>query len=205
MNDLLKYVEEIRKNKDRHINKPDTFLRTYDILLSKYRNTEVSLVEVGVGQGGSLLLWKNYLGLKASIYGIDIRSPIIEEAQIKEFAADQGNREELKHVASLIPKIDILIDDGSHLCSHQINTFEEMFPYVSMGGLYVCEDLHTSYRNDYEGGYKKPGSFIEYCKDLIDSLHFRLDTRITDNALTRMIDYMIFYSSMLVIKKVLVR
>lgn len=203
MNDLLKFIEE--NGKHRHINKPSNFLTIYETLLSKYRNTDVSLVEVGVGEGGSLQLWKNYLGPKAFIYGIDIHPSRLEESQIKEFVADQGNREALKHIASLIPKIDILIDDGSHICSHQINTFEEIFPYVSMGGLYVCEDLHTSYRNAYEGGYKKLGSFIEYCKDLIDSLNFREDDRIRDNALTRMVDSMTLYSSMVVIKKVLVK
>lgn len=198
MNDLLKYIEN---GSHRRINKPGGFLTIYETLLSKYRNTDVSLVEVGIDAGGSLQLWKNYLGSKALIYGIDIHPPQLEESQIKEFIANQEKREELKHVASLIPKIDVLIDDGSHMCSHQINTFEEIFPYVSRGGLYVCEDLHTSYRNDYGGGYKKEGSFIEYCKDLIDSSYPNEDEKIKASDVSKMIDSITFYPSMVVFRK----
>ena len=36
------------------------------------------------------------------------------------------------------------------------------------GGVFLIEDLHTSYWNRYGGGYKRAGTFIEYAKDLID-------------------------------------
>ena len=47
-------------------------------------------------------------------------------------------------------KFDIIIDDGSHMTKHQIDTFEHLFETMLVdGGLYVIEDLHTSFRKEY--------------------------------------------------------
>jgi hypothetical protein len=200
----MKNVNEHLKEKstNRPFNKPDSFLKIYDSLFSNYVNTDVSLLEVGVQLGGSLQLWKDHLGNKASIYGIDIHPSEIQELQIKEFIADQGDRESLKRAIALIPKIDICIDDGSHISQHQINTFEEVFPFISENGLYICEDIFTSYREKFGGGYKNPNSFIEYCKDLIDSFYPREDERIKTNIITKKIASISFYLGLVVIRKI---
>jgi hypothetical protein len=39
---------------------------------------------------------------------------------------------------------DMIIDDASHLNEHQIFTFLHMVQYVSNGGIYVIEDIHSS-------------------------------------------------------------
>jgi len=55
--------------------------------------------------------------------------------------------------------------------SQQIATFEELWPAVSNGGVYLTEDVHTSYWSEYGGGYLEPTSFIEYAKTLIDKMN----------------------------------
>lgn len=201
MNNLIELDAELKSN-GIHLNKSGPFLRTYEILLSKYIDTDVSLVEIGVLCGGSLKLWKNYLGTKANIYGIDIHTPVLNESQIIEYSADQGSRDSIQQVISLIPKIDVLIDDGSHQCSHQINTFEEIYPKLSREGLYIVEDTHTSYIINYEGGYKKEGTFIEYCKNIIDTFYINEDNRIKTTAISGTIDSIIFYKDMVVFRKI---
>ena len=53
----------------------------------------------------------------------------------------------------------------------QITSFEEMYEHIKDEGLYLCEDVYTSYWTNFGGGYKNPNSFIEYTKNLIDHLN----------------------------------
>jgi len=170
MNDLEKYFNE---NSGRLIHKWQHYFEIYDRHFARFRGTDVHLVEFGVSQGGSLQMWKNYFGPKAKIFGVDINPHCkqVAEAQIEIFIGDQADRNFLKSLTTQIPRMDILIDDGGHTMEQQINTFEELFPQVDPHGIYVCEDLHTSYWPEYNGGYQKPGTFIEYSKSFIDYIH----------------------------------
>jgi hypothetical protein len=69
------------------------------------------------------------------------------------------------------PKFDIIIDDGSHIMDHQIVTLNRLFKHLNDGGIYIIEDVCTSYWSNYGGGFKKQTSFIEYVKNLIDLLN----------------------------------
>ena len=86
----------------------------------------------------------------------------------------------------------------------QINTFEVLFDRIEANGIYLCEDLHTSYWERWGGGYKKNDTFIEYSKDFIDYLHAwhsaepkKLDV----SDFTRSAYGLHFYDSILVIEK----
>ena len=127
----------------------------------------------GYQQGGSLQMWKDYFGKDAKIYGIDINPQCkeLEEPNIKILIGSQSDRNFLKEVRRQIPPIDILIDDGGHTMVQQIVSFEELFDYVKEDGVYLCEDLHTSYWIEYSGGHKRRGTFIEYSKNFIDYLN----------------------------------
>ena len=202
MNDLEKYFNN---NKNRLIHKWMHFFEIYDNHFSRFRNTSVNILEIGVFQGGSLQMWKNYFGNKCKIYGIDINPEcsVFSEDQIEIIIGSQDDRSFLKSLADKIPEIDILIDDGGHLMSQQINTFEILFPHISENGIYLCEDLHTSYWKGYGGGYKKSGTFIEYSKNLIDKLNAwhseESNLRITD--FTKSAHSLHYYDSILVIEK----
>lgn len=84
---------------------------------------------------------------------------------------DQGNRSFWQDVKRTLPPLDIFVDDGGHSMRQQIVTFEEMFPHVKDGGTYLCEDTHTSYWPKLEGGYRKEGTWIEYSKKFVDTIH----------------------------------
>ena len=99
--------------------------------------------------------------------------------------------------------IDILIDDGGHTMKQQRITFEEMYTHVKEEGVYVCEDLHTSYWLEYGGGVRRRKTFIEFSKRLIDQLnayHSR-QAGFKPDSFTRTTDSMHFYDSVLVIEK----
>jgi len=154
MNDLEKYFTE---NTGRLIHKWKHYFEIYDRHFSRFRNTDVHIVEFGVSQGGSLQMWKEYFGPNCKIFGIDINPHCknLEEDQIQIFIGDQEDRKFLKSLIETIPRIDILIDDGGHKMKQQINTFEEIFNHIDKNGVYLCEDLHTSYWPGWGGGYRK--------------------------------------------------
>jgi hypothetical protein len=203
MNDLEKHFIA---NTGKQIDKWKHYFEIYDRHFSRYRGKEVHLVEFGIFQGGSLQMWKNYFGPQAKIYGVDINPHCkqLEEDQVEIFIGDQEDRTFLKSLAAKIPKIDILIDDGGHTMKQQICTYEELFPHVDKNGVYLCEDMHTSYWTDYDGGYKRAGSFIEYTKNFIDEInawHSQDTSRLDVSEFTRSAHSLHFYDSILVVEK----
>jgi len=203
MNPLFEYF---RDNKGRLINKCLHYFDIYHRHFSVFRGQEVTLVEFGVFHGGSLQMWKDYFGPKARIIGVDInpRCKSLEEDQIEIHIGDQEDRNFLRKFRDEIGPVQILIDDGGHTMGQQICTFEEMFPAVGIPGIYLAEDLHTSYWEAYGGGVRRPGSFIEYSKDLIDQLnawHSRNPEELRVSDFTRSVLAMHYYDSILVIEK----
>ena len=86
----------------------------------------------------------------------------------------------------------------------QINTFEVLFPYIDRHGVYLCEDMHTSYWPKWGGGYKKRSTFVEYSKNLIDYInawHSVQPTRLSVTEFTRSAHSLHYYDSILVIEK----
>jgi len=202
MNDLEIYF---RNNTERIIFKWDHYFDVYERHFSRFRDKEIVVVEIGISQGGSLQMWKNYFGSKAKIYGIDIdpRCMDFEEENIKIFIGSQSDRNFLRKILKEIPAIDILIDDGGHTMKQQIVSFEELFYHIKDGGVYLCEDCHSSYWWEFGGGYKRPGTFIEYSKKWIDYINaFHSKTgRLKVNNFTLNAKSLHYYDSMVVVEK----
>ena len=204
MNDLEKYFTN---NTGNLIHKWKHYFDIYDRHFRKYRNKDVHVLEIGVYYGGSLCMWKKYFGANAKIYSADINSNCKdledEDQQIKIFIGSQEDRRFLRSLTEAIPKLDILIDDGGHTMKQQIATFEELYGHIDVNGIYLCEDLHTSYWKNFGGGYKRKGSFIEYSKNFIDYINaWHSKTKklvVTD--FTRTTESLHYYDSILVIEK----
>ncbi|MFV8279923.1 CmcI family methyltransferase [Christiangramia marina] len=147
----------------------------------KYRFKKINLFEIGVGGydnpyigGNSLRMWKSFFPF-ARIFSIDLYDKsFLQENRIKLFQGSQVDEEFLYQVVRDIKKIDIIIDDGSHLNEHVISTFKLLFPKLKIGGYYVIEDTQTSYWENYGGSSKnlnKEGTVYTFFKGLIDSLN----------------------------------
>lgn len=202
ISDLEKYF---RNNNKRLIAKWNHYFDIYDRHFKQFRDKEIVILEIGISQGGSLQMWKEYFGNKAKIYGIDVdpRCKRFEEENIEIFIGSQSNRKFLRKIKDTIPPVDILIDDGGHTMIQQKVSFEELFDHVKENGVYLCEDLHTSYWSSFGGGYKRLGTFIEYSKGFIDKLnayHTR-EWYLKANEFTRTVNSLHYYDSVLVIEK----
>lgn len=195
-----------RANQGRLIHKWIHYFDIYDRHLSPYRGRKVNIVEFGVAHGGSLQMWRDYFGRRARITGVDLnpRCAELTGKGINVVIGDQENREFLNDLADQVGEIDIVIEDGGHTMGQQIATFEELWPRIRDGGIFLIEDLHTSYWPKYGGGYKRSETFIEYAKDLIDqqnAWHSREVEKFQVDDYTRSIRGMHVYDSVIVFDK----
>jgi hypothetical protein len=164
---------EFLTNSQRPIHKWTHYLPIYERHFNHLVNRTVTIIEIGVYKGGSLQFWKRYFGPFAVIVGIDIdpACAAIEEDQIAVRIGDQSDPSFLERILQEFGAPDIVIDDGSHKMRDQRVSFAFLYPRMDKNGIYVVEDMHTSYWPEYGGGFLAEGSFIERCKSLIDELN----------------------------------
>lgn len=166
-------LEQIFYQSEHSSDKWQPYFSVYERHLSKFRNDEINLVEVGVQKGGSLDMWGNYF-TKAHITGIDIDEEcanlVYKNPNIQVVI---GNQEQPKFWDTFLVdrEIDVFIDDGGHTMHGQTLTFEKVFPKIKLGGVYICEDTHTSYMPGYGGGFVGRRTFTKYARELVDVLH----------------------------------
>lgn len=153
----------------------DNYFEIYENCLKKFINKNITLVEIGVGNGGSLFMWRNFLGKKAKIIGIELNpeSKKFEKYGFKIFIGDQSDPVFWRKFYNKNGKIDILIDDGGHTNLQQITTLMESVNNINSGGVILIEDTHTSFMN-YKG-FKNPSknSLINFTTNIIENLHRR--------------------------------
>jgi hypothetical protein len=145
----------------------------YERHLARWRGRWPAILEIGVYRGGSLDMWRGYFGESVKVVGIDI-DPIAAELSDPRSTivlGDQADPDFLESVVRDHGPFDIIIDDGGHTMEQQITSIETLFPTLVDGGVYVVEDCHTSYWDDFGGGRGRPGTFIEWSKARIDDLH----------------------------------
>ena len=155
----------------------EPYFAVYHRHLESYSHSAVNLVEVGVQKGGSLDMWSTYFRHPATtITGIDVdpecSNLVYDDRRVSVVIGDQGKAEFWDEYLKKSDKIDVFIDDGGHFMDQQILTFEKVFPKLSLGGVYICEDCHTSYMSYNGGGLNRPTSFIEYAKSYVDVIHW---------------------------------
>ena len=144
----------------------------YDRHFADYRELPINILEIGVLKGGSMRLWEKYFP-KANIYGIDIDEECqqYESDRTKIFIGDQGDVSFLRNIKAKIPKIDIIIDDGSHRAKDQKITFEEMYYHLKTPGVYLVEDIELNYWKNKD--LNSPDNFMTHMKNKIDELNIR--------------------------------
>ena len=165
--------QDFQTNDKKLIHKWMHYFPIYERHLSPYRNKTVTLVEVGVSKGGSLQMWQRFLGPMATLVGIDI-DPYCKDHEgdnIFVRIGDQSDKSFLQSVIQEFGNPDIVIDDGSLVMSHILATFEYFYSRLPKNGIYIVEDLHTAYWEEFEGGISEPNTFINKSKTFVDKLN----------------------------------
>jgi len=145
---LERYFDNLREGpglvKWRH------YFGIYEQHLARFRGTDVHLAEVGVYSGGSLRMWRHYLGPRAKLFAIDIspatriyeRNPHYGNAE-RVFIGDQASPAFWARFRREVPRLDVLIDDGGHSALQQWATLDCIFPHLSVGGVHLIEDVFS--------------------------------------------------------------
>lgn len=187
----------------RRIHKWAHYLPIYERVFSGLRGTSFKMLEIGVCGGGSLDMWREYFGEAALIYGIDIDPECVklDTEQTPVRIGSQDDPDFLRRVVREMGGLDVVLDDGSHVASHQQTSFETLWPLLRDGGLYVVEDTHTSYWKAYGGGYRKPMTAIEHAKQIIDDMHGWYHANGTKTAARDEVGSVQIFDSIIVIEK----
>lgn len=173
------------------------YLEVYERAIGHLRDRNFQLVEIGVHKGSSTRMWAEYFQ-QARIIGVDIKK------SCKQYETDRiririGNQSKPEFLARLARETSplVVVDDGSHVWRHQIDTFRALFPVVRPGGYFIVEDIHTSFGEDYAKTYGGTGQtaydyvadiargvvagvraeaardeFEQYCRDNVESMLF---------------------------------
>lgn len=149
------------------------YFDVYERHFARFRGQAPTMLEIGVAGGGSLAMWKAYFGPGARIIGVDVQPHCKEHESegIEIFIGSQDDPALIEQIFAKYPNIDIVLDDGSHQMHHVMASFQLLYDRINPNGVYMVEDLHTAYWDEFGGGHKRPGTFIEHAKDLIDAVN----------------------------------
>lgn len=152
--------------------KHSSYFDTYDRLLSEYCGKPITFLEIGVLNGGSLFMWREFFGPSARIIGVDLNPAAKkwEEFGFEIYVGSQTSPDFWSKVISEVGEIDVVLDDGGHTYEQQVVTVETLIEHVKDGGKLIVEDTHTSYM---KGFGPRRYSFIEYTKNLMDRINHR--------------------------------
>jgi len=157
------------------------YAKHYQTHFKHLKFKRVKLFEIGVGGyhfpyigGSSLRMWKRYFPF-GKIFSLDIYDKkFVEEHRIKIFQGSQTDVHVLENIINVIGEPDIIIDDGSHINEHVITSFEYLFPKLKQNGIYVVEDVQTSYWPDYGGARDQNSTTImNFFKGLVDGINHK--------------------------------
>ncbi len=191
---------------DRMLFKMEHYLELYDALLGDWRGRDLSFLEIGVYKGGSLPMWQGFLGAGSKLVFLDI-DPACKALALPGTVVeigDQADPEFMERVGTAHGPFDLIVDDGGHKMHQQITSFRHLWPRLRDRGLYIVEDVHTSYWPGFGGGFRAPASFVEFAKDLIDRMHSWYtedDVGFPLHPMAREIGGIRFYDSLVVIEK----
>lgn len=154
----------------------DLYLHIYDKIFLENKNNHISILEIGIQNGGSLETYANYFNNGKLFVGCDININCSKlsysDNRIKVIIGDANTDTTQKSILEINDKYDYIIDDGSHHSTDILNSFIRYFPFVKPGGLFVIEDTHTLYDKNYGGGILNDFSAIGFFKKMIDIANF---------------------------------
>ncbi|MAT07293.1 MAG: hypothetical protein CL424_19870 [Acidimicrobiaceae bacterium] len=162
------------EHNDGHLmDKWDHYFDVYERHFGPFRGRKPKMLEIGVSHGGSLQMFRHYLGRGTTIVGIDVHERIVGLAE-PGIVPEVGSQSDLDFLADVCRRhgpFDIILDDGSHWYRDQRASLHALWPHLVDGGVYLVEDVHTSYMARYEGGLGRDDTFIGETQRRVDDLH----------------------------------
>ncbi len=162
---------------------PHWYAQHYEKHFFPLRHKKLNILEIGVGGyddpytgGKSLRMWSDFFP-NSYVFGIDVHPKRLDLGhRIKVFQGDQTDKAFLHAVVEKMGGVDIVIDDGSHINDHTIKAFGALFPRLRDGGIYVIEDVNSSYWPSHGGDshdLNNPATIMNFLKRRVDGLNHK--------------------------------
>lgn len=152
-------------------------LEYYDRIFSPLRKQPISMLEIGIQNGGSLNTWSEYFKAAERLIGCDINPKCeilkYDDPRISVVVGDANVSLTFQAIQAICPSFDIIIDDGSHISNDILTSFINYFPLLKPGGIYVVEDTHALYMENFGGGILNEFSAYAFFKKLVDVVNFQ--------------------------------
>jgi len=147
---LLQLFEKNRSNyfdTDKELPGHKYISKFYSDEFAKYKDKKITLLEIGIAKGGSLLLWNDYFK-DSTIYGIDSGADGRFAGALHN-TSEQTNIKLIKSNAyepdlvDTLPNFDIMIDDGPHTLESHLWFLDLYLPKLNSGGVAIIEDIEN--------------------------------------------------------------
>ncbi len=151
------------------------FIDIYNYYFNAIKDKNLNIFEIGVETGESLRMFSDYFN-KSNIIGLDIENKDYNIERVEIFCGDQSDKNILNRIIEKYKTFDVIIDDGSHKNKDVINSFNYLFPHLKFGGLYVIEDLQTSYIPNWGGdgvNLNNKKTTMNFIRSLADRMHYQ--------------------------------
>ena len=203
MNDFYKNsnLYKLYQNSPYRSVKHSGYFQVYEQIFRNFIDSKFTFVEVGIHNGGSLFMWREFFGKDARIIGIDLnpKAKQFEKYGFEIFIGDQSSKKFWSNFYNEVGNIDILLDDGGHTYEQQIVSVVSSIDFINNNGMIVVEDTHTSYFKKF--GYPSKHTFINWSKKLIDNINSRSEDVTVQNPIFKNIIHSIeFFESIVVFK-----
>lgn len=167
-----RYSDVVRGHQGKATDKWSGYLPLYDELLGPLRKEPISILEIGVQNGGSLEIYERFFPHAKKIVGVDVEdrcaSLRYRTERVSIVVGDAATLTVKEKVLQQSGAFDVIIDDGSHKSEDIIEAFLLYFPLLQPGGIYVVEDLSCAYWQSWSGGLFHEQSSIAFFKMLVD-------------------------------------
>lgn len=160
----------------------------YPRYIEQFYNISGGMIEIGLLNGASLKMWLDVFP-KMHVYVLDHKPKTYDLDRHTVIKADQSSKSDLEHSLSMIQHpIYFINDDGSHIPEDQILTFNVLFPKLESGGVYIIEDIETSYWEERRKcqhvplryGREHPKSCVVIFKQVIDAINYKFSNYLPD-------------------------
>ena len=158
----------------------DTYLDVYEDQFRPIKYQPIDMLEIGVQNGGSLEIWSKYFPNARTLTGCDI-NPRCEgltyaDPRVQVIVGNANEPSAFQRILQRSSSFDVIVDDGSHRTNDVITSFLTYFPLLKPGGVFICEDMHCAYWEEYGGGVlneRSAAAFFRRLLDTVNSDHFR--------------------------------
>jgi hypothetical protein len=148
------------------------YLNVYEEIFNPLEKETMSVLEIGTFSGAWLEVMQKFF-INANIYGMDIDTSNTKFGKglprVTLYECDATKESSLELVKN--ESFRVIIDDGSHLENDILKTFDLYYSKLDKNGIYIIEDVSSSYYNNIVMILKEKCDRLELSMEIKDLRH----------------------------------